>query len=181
VDFIAQLWQPILLSAALVFIASAIMWTVLPFHNREFKPLSTGEDVSAAIKKAGVGSGMFVFPAQGRGAEAMARWAEGPSGFMTVVPRGKLSMGPMMVKSVIYNVVVAFLVAYVAHHALPVGASYPHVFQIVGAVGFMSYCLAYGPESIWFSRPWSSFLLNAFDALVFGLLMGGTFGWLWPK
>lgn len=34
---------------------------------------------------------------------------------------------------------------------------------------------------IWFGKPWKSYALHATDALVYGLLMGGMFGWLWPR
>lgn len=184
--FVLELWQPILLSGAVVFIASAIAWTVLPFHNKEFKALSTGDDVREAVKRANAAPGLYMFPANQeladrRTPEAMARWAEGPSGWMTIIRPGPMSMGAMMTKSVVFYTVVAFLAAYVAHHALPNGASYLKVFQIVGTVGFMTYCAALVPESIWFGRPWKSFVVNAAEALVYGLLMGGVFGWLWPK
>ena len=35
------------------------------------------------------------------------------------------------------------------------------------------------PDSVWFGKPWSSFYKQCFDALVYGCLMGGVFGWLW--
>jgi hypothetical protein len=43
----------------------------------------------------------------------------------------------------------------------------------------MSYCFASIPDSIWFGRPWKSWILQAVDALAYGLVMGGVFGWLW--
>jgi hypothetical protein len=53
------------------------------------------------------------------------------------------------------------------------------VFRIVGTLGFMSYSFASIPDSIWFGRPWVSFYKQCFDALAYGCLMGGVFGWLW--
>ena len=46
-------------------------------------------------------------------------------------------------------------------------------------MGFMTYALGSMSESIWFGRPWSSFALQALDALMYGLILGGVFGWLW--
>jgi hypothetical protein len=39
-----------------------------------------------------------------------------------------------------------------------------------------------GPLSngIWKSQPWGVTLKEAFDGLIYGLLIAGTFGWLWP-
>ncbi len=37
------------------------------------------------------------------------------------------------------------------------------------------------PDAIWFGRPWSAIGKNLFDALMYGLLTAGVFGWLWPR
>jgi hypothetical protein len=36
-------------------------------------------------------------------------------------------------------------------------------------------------NGIWKGQPWSGVIKEVVDGLVFGLLAGGTFGWLWPK
>jgi len=90
-------------------------------------------------------------------------------------------MGPMMAKSLAYNVVVTMLVAYVAWHALQGGApDYLSVFRIVGTTAMMSYILAMVPESIWFGRPWRTLGMQALDGIAYGLVTAGIFGWLWP-
>ena len=88
-------------------------------------------------------------------------------------------MGPMMVKSALSSIVIAFFIAYVGWHTLPPGTEYLKVFRVVGTMGFMTYALGSMSESIWFGRPWSSFALQALDALMYGLILGGVFGWLW--
>ncbi len=45
----------------------------------------------------------------------------------------------------------------------------------------MAHFLGTIPESIWFGRPWKSVGLQLIDALLYALLTGGTFGWLWPR
>lgn len=186
--FIVELWQPILLSAALVFIASAIAWTVLPFHNREWKGLPNADAVRDAIKAGGGwGPGLYMFPfvddpAAKRSPEFMAKFAEGPTGMVTIMPPGPFRMGRTMSLSFLFNILVSVFIAYVAHHAFEgrgTPPTYLQVFQITGAVGFMTYAFGSMPESIWFSRPWKSWFLVAADALVFGLLIGGSFGALW--
>jgi hypothetical protein len=71
-------------------------------------------------------------------------------------------------------------VAYLAFHTLPSGAEYLTVFRVTGTATFMAYGLGTIPESVWFGRPWSSYFLGAFDALLYALIAGGIFGWLWP-
>jgi len=35
-------------------------------------------------------------------------------------------------------------------------------------------------NSIWYKRNWPSTLKSVFDALIYGLVTAGVFGWLWP-
>jgi len=187
--FIGDLWLPILLSGVLVFIASALIWTMLKYHNSEWHQLPNQDAVHAALKTSNPPAGLYMIPftadeKERRSPEFMAKVAEGPSGMLTVMPRGKMGMGGMMAKSLVSNWVVSFFVAYVAWHAFNYRGtppSYLGVFRVVGAMGFMSYSFASLMDSIWFSVPWKSWFLRALDALIFGLLMGGTFGWLWPR
>ena len=52
------------------------------------------------------------------------------------------------------------------------------VFRIAGTVAFIANAIAIIPESVWFGRPWSMTFKNIVDALAYGLLTGGVFGWL---
>jgi hypothetical protein len=69
----------------------------------------------------------------------------------------------------------------VAAHSLVPGAEYLKVFRIVGTVGFLAYGMGQFPAAIWMGKPWKVAWKEAFDALVYGLLTAGTFGWLWPR
>jgi hypothetical protein len=129
---------------------------------------------------------MYAFPytanEQERRSKAfMEKWAQGPAGHLTIAPTGAWSMGPMMVKGFIFNIIVSFFTAYIVGHVLQPGATYLTVFRVVGAIGFMAFAFASVPDSIWFGRPWKSWFLQAGDALLYALLMAGTFGWLWPR
>ena len=183
--FLTALWAPILLSAILVFLASAIAWTMLPFHNKEWKGLPNQDAVRAAMGQPAPGLYMLPFfpdPAERRGKPAMESLATGPSGYVTIMRRGPITMAPTMVKSLLADLLIAVFVAYVAWLALPhPGATYIQVFRLVSTVAFMAFAFGSIQDSIWFSRPWRSWLLQAIDALVFGMLVGGTFGWLWPR
>ncbi|OGU01002.1 MAG: hypothetical protein A2085_08635 [Gemmatimonadetes bacterium GWC2_71_10] len=184
--FVGDLWQPILLSAALVFIWSAVSWTLLPWHNAEWKGLPNHDAVRTAIKTAGFAAGLYMFPwvddpKARRSPEAMAKFAEGPSGMVTLLQPGPMSMGGMMTKSLLFNLIVSVFVAYVVSHAFGANlatASYGSVFRIAGCVAFMSYAFGTVPDSIWFGKPWKSWLLVAVDAVIFALLVGGTFAGL---
>ncbi|HET7790038.1 MAG TPA: hypothetical protein VFK78_04505 [Gemmatimonadales bacterium] len=184
--FVSELWLPIVLSGVLVFVGSFVTWALLPFHNKEWKGLSNENAVLAAIRQGNPGPGLYTIPhpanqREARSKEFQDRVHAGASGHVTIMRPGAMNMGTNMALAVISNILISFFVAYVAFHTLVRGATYLEVFRVVGTIGFLAYCASSVQDPIWFQRPWRSWVLQAIDALVFGMLMGGTFGWLWPR
>jgi hypothetical protein len=184
-QFITTLWLPILVSGLAVFVMSALVWTVLPHHRKEFGGLPNDDEVLKALRAGQPAPGLYMTPhfasnEARTSAEGKARMAGGPMAFVTVMPGGDRGMGPMMAQSAVAQIVIATFVAYLAFHTLPVGADYLTVFRVTGTATFMACALGHVPDSIWFGRPWSSYFLGAFDALLYALITGGIFGWLWP-
>ena len=60
------------------------------------------------------------------------------------------------------------------------GAEYREVFRLTSTVAFAGYSLALLQGSIWYKHGWGFTLKTMFDGLVYALLTGGVFGWLWP-
>ena len=185
-EFLTQLWLPIVVSGVVVFILSALAWTVMPHHKKDWTALPDQDAVQATMRANPPSPGQYALPwvsdpkmYQETGMKE--KMDKGPRAYITVVPNGMPGMGPMMVQSFIFYLVVSTLVAYVAWHALSPGAEYLAVFRIVGATAMMSYILAMTPESIWFGRPWRTYRLQVLDGIVYGLFTAGIFGWLWPK
>lgn len=182
--FLSALWLPILVSAVLVFVLSAISHMLVPARQKEWGRVPTQAAVQEALR--GLAPGLYVFPTpenpleRGR-PEAMRAWAAGPSGWLSLVPQGPIQMGRNLGLSLLVNLVVSAMTAYVAFHALPHAPHYRLVFRVVGTVGVLAY--ATGPlyEGIWYWKPARSFAMTAIDAVVFGLAMAGVFGWLWPR
>ena len=185
-EFVTMLWMPILVGGLAVFIMSALVWTVMPHHKTEWTKLSNEDAVADAIRAGSPKPGLYSVPyctdqAEMQTPEFKAKMERGPIVYMTVAPNGAPKMGPMMAKSFVWSVVIAFFIAYVTWNSvLAPGEQYLAVFRAVGTIGFMTYCMGACAESIWFGRPWRSFMLQAFDALLYGLVLGGVFGWLWP-
>lgn len=184
-EFLVQLWLPIVLSAVVVFILSAISWTALPVHKKDFSALPNADAVQQTMRAQPPSPGVYALPWASNPKEfqepAMKeRLEKGPRAYITVVPNGMPSMGPMLVQSFVFYLVVSFLVAYVAWHSLGAGAEYLSVFRLAGASAIMSYSLASVPDSIWFGRPWRNFRTQLLEAIVYGLFTAGVFGWLWP-
>lgn len=184
-EFLTQLWLPIVVSGVLVFILSALAWTVLPHHKQDWQGLPNADAVQATMRANPPSPGQYALPwvrdpKMLEDPAVKEKMDTGPRAYITVVPNGMPPMGPMMAKSLIFNLVVSLLVAYVAWHALGAGAPYLSVFRVVGATSMMSYILGTVPDSIWFGRPWRTFRLQVLDGVVYGLFTAGIFGWLWP-
>lgn len=185
-SFIAELWQPILLSAFLAFVVSALAWTVLPHHKKEFAGLTGQDAVIDAIRKSDPGPGTYMFPwaddpKERRSPEMMKRFAEGPSGIVTIMAKGPMNMGRMMGQQFVFFVVTSIFVAYIARHTLQRGDDYLTVFRVAGTAAILAYVFGTVPESIWFGRPWKSFWTGAIDGVLYGLVTAGSFGALWPR
>lgn len=185
---LTALWLPILLAAVFVFIASSIIHMFLPYHKSDFKGLPDEDGVMDALRRFDIPPGEYFFPHHHGDMEVMrseafqAKASEGPTGMMTVLPRGNpFNMGPQLVQWFVYCLVVSVFAGYIASRAVEAGGDYLQVFRFAGASAFLAYGMAHAQRSIWFHQAWSTTFKNMFDALVYGLLTAGTFGWLWPS
>lgn len=178
---IMSLWLPILVSAGAVWIASAIIWMVMPWHKTDFSPVNDESAARAALKGLAPGQYMLPFcidPKQLEDADMQRKFVEGPLGYITIAQSGVPKMGGRMLQSMIYNIVVGIICAYILTRTASLAGDYLHVFRIAGTVAFISYGVAFIQDAIWFSRPWSSVAKTFLDALIYALLTGGVFGWL---
>ena len=183
---IFSLWLPILLSAVVVFVASAVMHMVLPYHRKDFGPVPGEDGLMDALRKAGVPPGDYMIPFCGDPAKMkdpafQEKLKKGPMAVMTVMPPGSTNMTSNLVQWFLYLVLVGFLVAYITGHAVEPGGRYLTVFRFAGATAFIAYSMAHWQNSIWFHLSWSTTLKNTIDGLVYGVLTAGIFGWLWPR
>ncbi|HWN17976.1 MAG TPA: hypothetical protein VNO19_03565 [Gemmatimonadales bacterium] len=183
---LGSLWLPILVSAVLVFVVSAIIHMVLKYHNSDYKPLPNEDAVRAAIRAGNPAPAQYVIPycsdmKDMEKPEIKQKYAEGPVAVMNLMRPGAPNMGKYLSQWFLFILCVSFFIAYVGAHAIPLGTAYLEVFRVVGAVGFLTYGIGQMPESIWMGRPWKITWKNALDGLVYALVTAGTFGWLWPR
>ncbi len=177
---IMSLWLPILVSAVIVFIAGAVIWMIMPWHKSDWGQTADEEGVRSALKS--TGPGMYTLPhcepSQFKDPAMQQKFIDGPQAYITVVPNGLPKMGGKLIMMFLYNLLVAVLCAYVVSRTLTANAEYLTTFRIAGTIAFIAYGVAYVQESIWFGRRWSVTLKTFLDALIYGLLTGGVFGWL---
>lgn len=180
---VVALWLPILLSAAVIFFVSFLVWNVLPWHQNEWSGVPNEEALRGALKN--LPPGQYHVPhCPSRKAmkdpDYQRKIAEGPIFMLTALPKGMPSLPKMLLTWFVWLLVVGIVVAYIAGRTLAPGTDYLEVFRIVGTVTWLAYGAALAQQSIWFGQPWRSFFWQQFDALLYGLLTAGVFGWLWP-
>jgi hypothetical protein len=180
---LVDLWLPILLSAVLVFVASSVIHMALRWHSKDFRKLAAEDAVMDALRQFNLAPGDYAAPlpesmAHMSSPEFKAKYARGPSFALTILV--DTSIGRNLVKWFIYSLVIALFAAYVASLVLPAGAPYMTVFRVTGTVAFAGYALALWQNWIWYSRSLGYTVRTTIDGLLYALLTGGAFGWLWP-
>ncbi len=179
------LWLPVLVSAAVVWIASAIVWMALPHHKSDFSKLPEEDGISAALDKAAAKPGQYLLPFMGdmskmKDPAFVKRLEAGPVAMINMRPPGVPSMAKNLILYFGYCVLVSFFAADIARHTLSYDTTKDVVFRLTGSVAIGFYTLATIPESIWMWRPWNVTLKNIADSIVYGLLTGAVFAMLWP-
>jgi hypothetical protein len=181
---LSLLWLPIVLSAVIVFVASSIMHMLLTYHHSDYQKLPNEDNVLAGLRSAGLKPGLYIFPfgthKEMNTPAMMEKYKSGPVGMMTIRPSGPVRMGGYLAMWFGYCLLVAFFVAYLTGHTVPPGTNYLAVFRVAGTAAFMTFGLGMLSNGIWKSQPWGVTIKEVIDGLVYGLLVAGTFGWLWP-
>ena len=182
---LSALLVPIVLSAVIVFVASSIIHMALPWHKSDYPKVPNEDRVREALRPLTIPPGDYMIPRAAsmqdmKSPEFVAKMNEGPVMVVTVMPNGPWTMGKNLAQWFVYSVIVGVFAAYVAATALPPGAPYLRVFQLVGVSAFMGYALALWQLWIWYRRDWMTTIKSNVDGLIYALLTAGTFGWLWP-
>lgn len=182
---LTALWSPILLSAIIVFVASSIMHMVLPHHKKDYGKVPDEDKVRAAIRAVGLTRGLYMMPfcthKEMKSPEMAAKYKEGPVAMMTVFPNGTPALPKFLGMWFVYCLIISFFVAYLTGRTVPPESVYPAVFRVAGAAAFLTYGLGPLANGIWKGQPWSVVIKEVIDGLIYALLTGGTFGWLWPR
>ena len=184
---VLSLLIPIALSAVIVFIASSLIHMVTPWHKHDVMKLPDEDGVMSALRSFKIPPGNYGFPRPGnttaemKSPEFEAKMKAGPIGFMTIKAGQDFNMGAMMFQWFLYSLLVSLFAGYIAGVAFGPGTEYLRIMQVAGCVAFVGYSMAQMHESIWWGRRWSWTIRNMLDGLLYGLLTGGTFGWLWPR
>jgi hypothetical protein len=179
-----DLWLPVIVSALAVFVASFVVWTVLPHHKKDMKVLPDEKAWTECLSKLSIPPGIYMWPGCGsseemKSEEYKARYAAGPWGSVNIM-RAKPNFGRNLVLVFLVYLVISIFVGYITGLARPAGAESLAVFRVAGAVAVLGYCAGALPGAIFMGKPGRFVLTDFLDSLAYGLLTGLIFGWLWP-
>ena len=182
---VVDLWLPILLSAVFVFVVSSLIHMVIPIHKGDYKKLPGESNVLTGMRAENVGPGYYMFPcaesmkAMGE-PEMIAKFNEGPVGYVTVLPNGPPAIGKSLIQWFLYSLLIGLLVATVAALGLAKGDEFMTVFRFTTAAAILGYAVGEIPASIWKGMSWGITNKFVFDGVLYGLTTAATFAWLWP-
>jgi len=111
--------------------------------------------------------------------EMMKKFQEGPIAVLTIRAGCVPSMGKPLGLWFALNVAISVIAAYVAAKTLPATATPWQVCRVVGTLGFLAYACGSVQQGIWWGKPWASVATDLLDALIYAVVMGATFAWLW--
>lgn len=182
-DMLLDLTVPILVSAAAVWVYSALAWMVMGHHAADMVGAPDEDALIAAVRGLGLRPDAYSFPhprskAECKDPKFMEKWKSGPAGVLHVW--GPVNMGRNMALSFVVYLMVSLLVGYIGANAIPRGAGFGHVLQVLGTAGVLAYVFGSLPHAIWFQARRQAVVSCAFDGVVQGLITGAVFGWLWP-
>jgi hypothetical protein len=183
---LAALWLPILLSAVFVFIASSIIHMVLgAWHKGDYPRIPNEAAVMDALRPFAVPPGDYMVPSCDNmkefGSPAFAeKLAKGPVMIVTMLPNAMMSMGRNLGLWFAYCLIVGIFTAYGAGVALPPHADTHLVLRLASVIAFMGYAAALWQMTIWYRRALLTTVKSTIDGLVYALITGATFAWLWP-
>lgn len=182
---LADLWLAILLSAVFVFLASSVIHMALQIHKGDYGKLPGEANLLQAMRSEAVKPGSYMFPCAASmkemcTPEMTAKMNQGPVGTMTVIPNGPAAMGKYLTWWFLFCVVVSLLCAYIARLGILRGAGFQEVLRLVSATAFLAYGFTNVTDSIWKGVRWGITFKFLIDGLVYALVTGATFAWLWP-
>jgi len=182
---IMQLWLPILLGGLFCWVASAIIHTVVKYHNADYKKLKNEEEVSHALGQKNPKPGLYHMPycadmKEMQNESMQQKLINGPVAMISVFENGMPKMGKLLIQQILFFIIACLLIAYVATLALSIDANSMSIFRLFMTVGFLTFGFGLIPQAIWLGMPWSNCIRYLLDATIYALILSATFSWLWP-
>jgi hypothetical protein len=180
-----QLGLPILVSSALIFVASSLIHMLLKWHNSDYRKLSNEDQVRAAIRAVSAEPGLYVLPhcaemKDMQSPEMTQKFIEGPVGFVTLRRSGPPAIGASLLQWFVFTLIIAAAAAALAVQAFGIDGDRHQAAHLIGMISLLVYAGASVPEGIWMGRTWRSVFKHGVDGAIYATISALTFMWLWP-
>ena len=179
-EFLTALWLPIILCTVVLFFASFAAWVILPHHFSDKKKLADEDAVMNLVRELKIPPGNYMFPyAESKQDQAskefQEKYAAGPTGLLDVYQPVNMPMN--MLWTVVFFLITSIFIGYIPFVACPPGTEFMKVFRIAGTIGVLTHASSGVLNGIWFRK---RLVTDIIDGVVFGLLLGLIFAFLWP-
>jgi len=183
---IVSLWLPILVSAIAVFFVSYLLHMVIPFHRADYGTLPNEDRAMETLRGLAIPPGDYMTPCARTPEEMkspafLEKFMKGPVLSMTVMKPGHMHLGSSLIQWFVYSLAIGVLAAYVTSRAIGSSVDKAEIVRFVGVTGFTAYAVGLWQQSIWYKRSWATTVRYTIDGLIYAVLMGAVFAWLWPK
>jgi hypothetical protein len=181
---LTDLWLAILIASVCVFFASAIIWMMLPYHKKDIQFMPNEEEFTGAITPMNITPGLYMFPncqdaRDMKSEEFQAKWKAGPWGTITIQPK-QPNFAINLLRTFLSYLVITIIVAYLAGLALPMGADYMEVFQVVAIAGILGHCMGGMANDFFLGKPTRFIITGFIDGVIFALITAGIIASMWP-
>ena len=182
-DFLIDLWLPILINGVVLFFASFTAWVILPHHFGDKKKLEKEDQVMDFVRSLDIPPGNYMFPytdskSEQGSPEFRKKYENGPCGLLDVYKQA--NMGANMAQTVVFFLITSAVIGYITHVACPPGEeglTFMKVFRVAGTIGVLTHASSGILNGIWFKK---RLITDIIDGIVFGLILGLIFALLWP-
>ncbi len=178
-----SLWLPVVVSAVAVWLVSSIVHMVLKYHKADYKALGGEAAVAQALK--GTAPGVYPVPycadpSQMKDPAMQKRYQDGPVGLLTIIPNGPPNMGRYLGLWFAFCFLISLTAGYVARHTLSSASPVLDVMRITGTLAFVGYGYGHIMDWIWKGQPFSNTIRGLIDAVIYAIVTGLVFRFLWP-
>jgi len=183
-DTLSVIWLPVIVTAVAIFIASSLIHMVFKWHNSDYKKLGNEDDVRAVIRAGSPAPGLYILPhcadMKDMAGEAMQKkYIEGPVAMLTVRPSGSPGMGKPLVLWFVLSLAIAAIAACMAAGAYPGKANAHPAAHLAAVITFLAYYIGSVQMAIWMGKTWSSVGKDLLDSIIYAVVTGLVFAWLW--
>lgn len=179
-----DLWLPVLLASIAVFVASAVIWMLLPHHKADIRFMPNEDAFTGAIGPLNIQPGLYMYPncqdpKDFKSEDFKKRFEQGPWGVITVFPK-QPSFAMNLLRTYLSYLAITAVIAYIASLGLGRDAAYMQVFQISASAGILGYCMGGLANDFFLGKPTRFIITSFIDGIFFALITAGIFASMWP-